>query len=406
MSQNETKNNGLILPNIYSKTHLNNSENISVCSYEERVKLLIIRDLQRLGWSLDFSKDLIQLTPPQFYDKEVIRRTMSFKREELINDNKEWIKKNIQLAIQNLADGRDVLKSKIKPIIEVCETPKQHKLFKLLRFYWSSPYSEYVGRRIKLIIRDAGLPNQPVIGIIGLGSPIIHIPERDDFIGWDKNLRTERLNYMMDAYVIGALPPYNHLLGGKLISYLITSKEVRQIFKEKYSGSRYDELAGVFTTSLYGRSSQYNRLKFKDDLLFKHIGFTKGFGSLHLTMETIDAMKNLLVDRNIIVSNRFGNGPSWTMRLIRSAGDEIGFNSNDLLCHSFKRSIYYVPFAKNTKEFLLRNTDKLVYKNNSVSTLTKFWRSRWLENRLKNEAIKEQVNWTFADDFYNKILDI
>src|SRR5436305_6758804 len=115
---------------------------------------------------------------------------------------------------QNLASGEEVLRSAIKPVIEVCESKKQQDLFRILRYYWSSPYSEYVGRRIRLIMRDAALPSRPVIGIAALGSPIIHIPERDEWIGWDKVTRTKNLIYTMDAYVIGAIPLYKYLLGG------------------------------------------------------------------------------------------------------------------------------------------------------------------------------------------------
>jgi len=41
------------------------------------------------------------------------------------------------------------------------------------------------------------------------------IPARDTWIGWDRKARTRNLVYTMDAYVLGALPPYNHILGGK-----------------------------------------------------------------------------------------------------------------------------------------------------------------------------------------------
>ena len=100
----------------------------------------------------------------------------------------------------------------------------------------------------------------------------------------------------MDAYVIGALPPYNHLLGGKLISYILASNEVRQIYSKKYGRAKTiickrkaNLLAAIFTTSLYGKSSQYNRLKYKNSLLYIPIGSTKGFGTLHLTQETFSS---------------------------------------------------------------------------------------------------------------------
>lgn len=197
----------------------------------------------------------------------------------------------------------------------------------------------------------------------------------------------------MDAYVIGALPPYNYLLGGKLVSYLIVSKEVRELFHQKYRDTKYNQLAGIFTTSLYGKSSQYNRLKFKDRLLYSPIGETKGYGTLHLTTETFKAMNDFLKEQGIIVSNKFGDGPSWTMRVIRNAGELLGFNPDNLLMHSFKRKIYFVPYAKNTISFLNQKDTYLDFYNQNVNTLTNYWREHWLRQRKNNNKIIEEVKW-------------
>jgi hypothetical protein len=378
------------------------SKTIECSSTKEKVNLLIFRDLQRLGWSLDYpdySNNEIRVSPPKNYDKSTIKQSMGVKRQEIITNHKKWINDHIQLAHNNLANGFDVLDSKIIPMIEVCQTQKQHDLFRIFRLYWSSPYSEYVGRRIKLIIRDYGLPNKPVIGIAALGSPIIHIPERDNWIGWDKNTRTKNLNYTMDAYVIGALPPYNYLLGGKLISYLLTSKEVRNIFEEKYKNTKYNKLAGIFTTSLYGRSSQYNRLRLRDRLLYNPIGETKGYGTLHLTNETFNAMNDYLKENNILVSNKFGAGPSWRMRVIHSAGKLLGFDPNFLLHHSFKRKIYYIPLATNSVEFLNGKTKSLKNYNSSIKTLKSYWYRRWFQQRLCNHQVLEDVKNFRSEDF-------
>lgn len=358
-------------------------------SLEEKVNTLILRDLHRLGWNItypDSQENLIEVSPPESYDKLIIQKSMGFKRQEIIHQHQKWIDSKIDYARANLANGFDALYSTIKPVIKVCQTQKQHDLFRILRFYWSSPYSEYVGRRIKLIIRDDGLPNSPVIGIAALGSPIIHIPERDNWIGWDRNTRTNNLNYTMDAYVIGALPPYNYLLGGKLISYLLASKEVRNIFEEKYKDTKYNKLAGIFTTSLYGKSSQYNRMKFKNKLLYQPIGSTKGYGTLHLTNETFNAMNDYLKENNIFISNKFGSGPSWRMRVIHTAGKLLGFDPNFLLCHSFKRKIYFVSLANNSIGFLNGDTKSLKNHQLSVATLSSYWHKRWLKQRLTNKA--------------------
>jgi len=59
--------------------HYNNlpeitSENIELDSLEDKVKLLIIRDLLRLNWQVMFEKDKISISPPEVYEKKVIKK--------------------------------------------------------------------------------------------------------------------------------------------------------------------------------------------------------------------------------------------------------------------------------------------------------------------------------------------
>jgi hypothetical protein len=368
-------------------------------SAEEKVRLLILRDLFRLGWQMDVKPNEVLIEPPSSYDKQVVRDSMQVKREELLKENSAWIAKHIELARRNLGQGTRVWHSNIEPIVEVCESQEQLDTFRIFRFYWSSPYSEYVGRRIKLLIRDAGLARQPIIGIAAIGSSIIHIPERDEWIGWDKETRTQNLVYTMDAYVLGALPPYNYLLGGKLVSYLIASNEVRQVFCSKYKdavtnifGRKANRLACLFTTSLYGKSSQYNRIKYDKDLLYVPVGRTKGYGTLHLTNETFTAMRDLLASRGISVANRFGDGPIWRMRVIRTAGDILGFNADFLLRHSFQRQIYAVPLAHNFKAFLRGEHSRLRQRDYPLGDLVQHWKDRWLSIRKSNPQVASAVH--------------
>lgn len=382
------------------------SKKVQINSIEERVIILILRDLLRLNWKISSNSNQVILTPPNVYDKQTIRDSMAIKRQEIISQKRIWIEKHIHIARENLANGEEVLTSEIQPEVEVCQTNKQMDLFRIFRYYWSSPYSDYVGRRIKLIIRDAGLPKRPVIGIAALGSSIVHIPDRDNWINWDTKHRTENLIYAMDAYILGALPPYNHLLGGKLISYIIASNEIRSIFHEKYkdkvtniSQRTANDLACIFTTSLYGKSSQYNRIKYKQRELFQHIGSTKGYGTLHLTNETFNAMRELLNKYGITVSHQFGDGPIWRMRVIRTAADILGFNPDTLLQHSFQRAIYAVPLAENFREFLQGKEKHLDYYNYPLEELVKHWRNRWFQNRINRPEIRAQVSQFQAADF-------
>ena len=118
-------------------------------SVEERATLLLIRDLVRLGWRLrsnSHSKNSFEFAPPDTYDKTIVREAMAYARNEVLEQNSGWIEKHIHLARKNLAHGVDVLRSTISPRIEVCDTQKSNDLFRLFRYFWSSPYSEYVGR--------------------------------------------------------------------------------------------------------------------------------------------------------------------------------------------------------------------------------------------------------------------
>ena len=376
---------------------------------EQSVPLLLVRDLFRLGWRLrSNSNKSLELTPPTNYEKPVIQAAMAYSRKEIIEANRTWIDKHIDLARNNLAQGTDVLKSDIYPRIEVCETENQHALFRIFRYHWSSPSSDYVGRRIRLLVRDDGIKGSPIIGIAALGSSIIHIPDRDNWIGWDKKTRSDRIVYIMDAYVIGAMPPYNHLLGGKLVSYTLACNELREIYRNKYIHAKTiikkrkaSELVLLMTTSLYGqKSSQYNRLKYGKTLLYKPIGTTSGYGSLHISNETFTSMMQLAKDNGCNISNRFGDGPNWRMRVIRGACDVLGLNSDIILKHSFQRGLYAVPLARNFRMFLQGESESPMYRNLPLETLADYWRNRWLKNRKQNETVIQEVRAFSPEQFH------
>lgn len=375
---------------------------------EECVTLLLIRDLLRLGWRTKSDSDRsIQLVAPASYEKAVVQEAMAYSRNQIIRQNRHWIEKHLDLARCNLASGDDALKSEICPRIEVCETQNQRDVFRIFRYFWSSPSSDYVGRRIRLLIRDDAIRGSPIIGIAALGSSIIHIPDRDKWIGWDKDTRTNRIVYMMDAYVIGALPPYNYLLGGKLVSYILASNELRTIFRNKYANARTviknrqaSELVLLVTTSLYGQhSSQYNRLAYGQTLLYEPIGTTAGYGSLHISSETFQRMLELVRAQGHTMTNRFGDGPSWRMRVIRTACNILNLNSDVILRHSFRRGLYAVKLAVNCKSFLRGQSATPVYRNLPLDRLVSYWRNRWLNMRKQNASVIQRIKAFSPEEF-------
>jgi len=403
----------LIVPigrvSLNSKQDLKFAQPASNASLEEQITILLTRDLARLGWRLqNHTSNSFHFSPPSNYDKAVIKKAMAFNRSEVLQRNRNWIEKYLPMAQANLATGKDVLKSPIIPRIEVCNTAKQRNLFRIYRYFWSSPYSEYVGRRIRLLIRDDGVAGSPVIGIAALGSSIIHIPDRDNWIGWAVKTRTKQLIYVMDAYILGALPPYNQLLGGKLIAYILASNEIRELFKQKYAhqktiieGRVANDLALIVTSSLYGKhSSQYNRIKYKEDILYQPIGTTLGYGTLHISNETFEAMRELVELNNKTISYKFGSGPNWRMRIIDTACRIMQLDSDVILKHSFQRGLYALPLAHNWQQFLLDNTDILDYKDFPLKDLITFWKERWLSHRLDNPSITDEVQ-VFLPEHFN-----
>jgi hypothetical protein len=88
------------------------------------------------------------------------------------------------------------------------------------------------GRRLRYLVWDDY--NHKLMGIIAIGDPVFNLSVRDNLIGWDVAARGERLVNIMDAYVLGALPPYNALLGGKLVACLLRSRDIYDDFTRAF----------------------------------------------------------------------------------------------------------------------------------------------------------------------------
>lgn len=228
---------------------------------------------------------------------------------------------------------------------------------------------------------------------------------------------------MMDITVCGAVAPYNAILGGKLVCLLICSSEVIRYHNEKYSnyesiiassmkGSpvyRHPKLVFLGTTSLYSvGSSQYNRIKVpaneigvKGDqkLEYKKLGFSEGFGSYHFSKTTLELIKIFLArnDDGRRVNSIFGEGVNPLLRKIRQALNILGLPGEIILKHGNRRIVYGVALASNFREVLFgfeKNPAYLIQDENaeeSTEKLIDYWLKRWLQNRIKNSRILEEV---------------
>jgi hypothetical protein len=57
-------------------------------------------------------------------------------------------------------------------------------VWRYFRHTWTTTYQSAPGRKIFVLVRDRAAANHPVIGIAALGSPIVQLSVRDEWIGW------------------------------------------------------------------------------------------------------------------------------------------------------------------------------------------------------------------------------
>ena len=235
--------------------------------------------------------------------------------------------------------------------------------------------------------------NQKLIGILGLSDPVFALGPRDTAIGWTQRDRRERLRHVMDAFVLGAVPPYSTLRLGKLVALLAASNEVRTAFSRKYRdrtsviGGRRDSarLAMITTTSALGRSSLYNRLRFEGETVFRPTGYTAGSGDFQFLNGLYGELRNY-ADQYLTATakhGRWGKGFRNRRELVRKVLGDIGL-SVDWLYHGVQRQVFLVPTARNSEAFLRGEAERLRYWDRPAHDLFEHFRERWLLPRLRS----------------------
>lgn len=227
---------------------------------------------------------------------------------------------------------------------------------------------------------------------------------------------------MMEIVVCGSIPPYNELLGGKLVSILACSPRVISDYTHKYQNQvseiasrmkgeevvRDSYLAYLGTTSLYAvGSSQYNRIKVPlqnaQPLQYRRIGVTEGYGTVYFSKDTTSLFSSILElqDGGKRIGHVFGEGTSPRFRMISRGLASIGIRAEAFLKHYSPRIVYSIDLAKNTKDFLMGYTDQLDYgydlENEAVveqktQELIEYWYQRWLTTRLTSVNIVERLD--------------
>lgn len=343
----------------------------------------IIRSLERQGFSLIDG----QVIPPASGDKASMRAMHSEAVEHRMAKAKPGLARHESRLLSRIANGSEVVPTRINPrLIEVQRDSEDELLFRYASLHWSIPVSSGYGRRLRFLVVDE--QNEKLIGVIGLGDPVMNLGPRDEFIGWKRETRHDRLHHVMDAFVLGAVPPYSVLLAGKLVAMLCASNEVRAAFVSKYACrlSRISQrslgsgLAAVTTMSALGRSSIYNRLR--DDAgrkLLVSLGYTSGYGEFHFVNGLYGALQEQARTRAVPTAKAAAWGTGFRNRreVIKKGLVSLGLPT-DLIRHGIRREIFISAHGENAAAFLRGEDSELRPFDRPVEDLTAWFIERWL----------------------------
>jgi len=338
-------------------------------------------------------------------DERAIKRSVqSIAKVERILKNKDFILNNIPLIKKTMINGDNLDVSNIYPrLIEIEAGTSWEKIFRWWNLaWWSLPYERAYGRQMRFLVWD-DYHNAP-IGLIGLQSPILSWKVRDDYLNIPYEQSDYWVNQSLSAQRLGALPPYNQILGGKLVASLVTANVIKDTFNRKYEGRKTEikkrelpaRLLFITTTGAFGKSSIYNRLKYNKDSIAIFIGYSQGSGSFHIPNYLFDEIIKFLKSENINTARGYGTGPSRKLRLIDTALGLLGFSNGAQ--HGINRAVYLFPLVNNLIDVINSDASPIWYER-TVEELTAFWKERWAIKRAnENVSYREYNSETFLLD--------
>ncbi len=370
----------------------------SPLAFVERLRCDLQRHLASLGLTALAHDGHLPLL-----DKDTIRANHAAQRQAMAAHELRVLAPRLPRLLSHFADGREVDPARIDPVLEVVHPEAETGvLFRLATLLWSVPVSRGFGRRLRFLVRDQH--NGKLIGLFALGDPVFNLRDRDRWIGWSVREREQRLVHVMDAYVVGAVPPYAQLLGGKLVASLLGAAEVCAHFEAKYAGRvghiseqlKPATLVLITVTSALGRSSLYNRLRLEGLVELVPIGRTQGWGHFQISGELFEQMRQLLAlhDHPYAAGHRFGLGPNWRMRVIREALHLAGLDQN-LLRHGIPREVFAMPLYANWRAYLVGQADTCDGTRPTASEIALAARERWIVPRSTRRG--DYRHWSRED---------
>lgn len=231
--------------------------------------------------------------------------------------------------------------------------------------------SKLIGRQIYILIKDK--TSNTYLGILSLSSDYNNIGTRDKYIGWDTENKYKHLINTMNISTCVSTQPFGfNFNGGKLLTTLCFSKEVLSYYYKKYG----DHLLGITTTSLYGKSIQYDRLK-----CMKFMGLTKGHSVYKISSSTLKLCKQILIDDFNIDSSKYSKFNTLMLCL-----KKLNIPHEDYLV-SNKKGVYFGFTHKDSQKYMcgkLKEQPNPIEDSKSINEIYNWWLKRWAKPRYEH----------------------
>jgi len=354
-----------------------------------------------------------ELNKQLFVDNMDMLKTMSVQEQTLY---KKWQEFNKNEKLRSKADKLDQVQQQmwypidiynkeqtiqeIQDLEPIVEYTQDNETWTLLRQGISS--MEFVanpGRNQKYFVKDK--KTNKYLGVICMGSDVVSIKVRDEFIGWTKENKLDDAKLQHTAIgtsIIATQPLGYNFLGGKLVSALVTCSTIRNKWKESYNQT----LAGITTTALYGVHSQYNGIPH-----WKTLGETAGQINLKPDDSIYLVWNQWLKENHPEEHHKAVTATGPKNNVINRIFKHLGMKAKDYQ-HGFKRGVYFADIYENGKEFFKSNIEEkdLVMKEKyqlDYDRIISWWKPKAIrryeklhsENRLKPEQL-----------FYSDIMDM
>lgn len=285
-------------------------------------------------------------------DKQELRELFTEQKEETLQKNKMLLEKYQDEYNNNLSKDIDLLNGNIS--IEFCETKDQIQKWKaFVHLTTSLPWKGAVGRQVKYFVKC----DNAIIGMIHLTSPLAQCAVRDAYCAFDN--KWEDLKHIYNIETCVSISKWSSLLTGKLCLYTVFSNEVKQYLQNKYG----DNVVGFETTSLYGKSSIYNRIPF-----FKYLGLTEGLSAVYISDND---WRKLWAEYKTVYPN------TKTNRLA-----PVKFQIVDKMAKYYKKIGKEFPYTYSSANFK-RGVYFGYCIDKSLEEQINDWRNRWLVGRIK-----------------------